>query len=59
MPRLGAVASALNPLSKDDPLPLMAVYKDRCLIVTAPNKRAQYLSEGKTLNRQRSIDNND
>lgn len=31
LPRIGAI------LSKDDPLPMMAVYKDRCLVVTRKN----------------------
>jgi len=40
MPRINAMVSNLNPLSKDDSLPLMAVYKDRCLVMTNPNRKA-------------------
>lgn len=43
MPRLGV-------FSKDDPLPMLTVYKDKCLVVTKNNKKAKYLVEGKDPN---------
>lgn len=44
MPRVGDVLSKVNPLSKDDPVPMLSVFKDKCLVVSQPNKRAQFMT---------------
>jgi hypothetical protein len=36
--------------SKDAPLPMLAAYKDKCLVVTKNNKKAKFLVEGKDPN---------
>ena len=46
MPRLGAALNSLNPLSKDDASTMMAVYKDRFLVVSK-NGEGRFLVEGK------------
>lgn len=43
MPRVGDVLNKVNPLSKDDPVPMLSVFKDKCLVVSQPNKRAQFM----------------
>lgn len=40
MPRLGV-------FSKDAPLPMLAVNRDKCLVVTKNNKKAKFLVEGR------------
>ena len=38
--RLGNVAQKINVFSKDSPDPVMAVFKDRCLVVNRDMKKA-------------------
>lgn len=43
-------ARLVGVFSKDAPLPMLAAYKDKCLVVTKNNKKAKFLVEGKDLN---------
>lgn len=42
-PRVSDFVNKVNPLSKDDPPPMLSVFKDKCLVVSQANKRVQFL----------------